>query len=195
MANELQADHKTGRVVYFLIRNAVGAIWNGSTFETYVTANLATYVVAATEQGTGSGLYAGAMPAVSAGVYNVVAKDRAGGAAAESDVTVGVGSVEWTGTTISDTNAQLTLNRAIKAITLATVGSGSTTTSVVTSSLSPAAAVTDQFKGQILCFASDTTTAALRGQKTDITGSTAGGVLTVTALTTAPASGDTAVIQ
>ena len=36
-----------------------------------------------------------------------------------------------------------------------------------------------------------TTTAALRGQATDITASSSGGVLTVTALTTAPASGDT----
>lgn len=81
--------------------------------------------------------------------------------------------------------------RAVKGITLGTVGSGSTTTSVVTSSLDPAAAVTDQFKGKILTFTDDTTTTNLRGQSTDITGSTSGGVLTVTALTTAAVSGDT----
>ncbi len=74
------------------------------------------------------------------------------------------------------------------------VGVGSTTTSVVTSSLDPSASATDQFKGRIVTFLADTTTAALRGQATDITASTAGGVLTVTALTTAPASGDTFVI-
>lgn len=56
------------------------------------------------------------------------------------------------------------------------------------------ASATDQFKGRIVTFLADTTTAALRGQATDITASTAGGVLTVTALTTAPASGDTFVI-
>jgi hypothetical protein len=87
--------------------------------------------------------------------------------------------------------------RAVKGMALGTVGSGSTTTSVVTSSLDPAATVADQFKGKILTFAKDTTTAALRGQSTDITASTTGGsaALTVTALTTAAVSGDTFTIS
>ncbi len=87
--------------------------------------------------------------------------------------------------------AMLKFLRALKGMTLGTVGSASTTTSIITSSLDPAAAVTDQYKGKIVTFADDTTTANLRGQSTDITGSTSGGVLTVTALTTAPVSGDT----
>ncbi|MCS6290351.1 MAG: hypothetical protein H8K10_15455 [Nitrospira sp.] len=74
-------------------------------------------------------------------------------------------------------------------------GSSSTTTSIITSSLTPAAAVTDQFKGRIVIFEATTTTANLRGQVTDITGSTSGGVLTVSALSTACASGDTFMIQ
>lgn len=81
--------------------------------------------------------------------------------------------------------------RSVNAVTKGTVGAASTITSVVTSSLDPAAAVTDQWKGQILQFDKDTSTVALRGQKTDITGSSTGGVLTVTSLTTTPASGDT----
>jgi hypothetical protein len=74
-----------------------------------------------------------------------------------------------------------------------TVGSASTTTSVVTSAMSPATSVADQLKGRIVIFDHNTTTAALRGQATDITASSASAtpVLTVTALTTAPASGDT----
>ena len=71
------------------------------------------------------------------------------------------------------------------------VTTGGSTTSITTSSLDPAAAVTDQFKGRVVIFDRDTTTANLRGQASDITASTAGGTLTVTALTTAPASGDT----
>ena len=78
-----------------------------------------------------------------------------------------------------------------QGIVTGTVGAASTTTSIVTSALDPAAAVIDQFKGRIVTFKQDTTTANLRGQSTDITASTALGVLTVTALTTAPASGDT----
>lgn len=78
-----------------------------------------------------------------------------------------------------------------QGIVTGTVGAASTTTSIVTSALDPAAAVIDQFKGRIVTFKQDTTTTNLRGQSTDITASTALGVLTVTALTTAPVSGDT----
>lgn len=93
-----------------------------------------------------------------------------------------------------DTGPADRLERAANTEVLVTVDTGSSTTSVVTSSMAPAAAVTDQFKGRILLFDKDTTTANLRGQATDITASTSGGVLTVTALTNAPVSGDTAVI-
>ncbi|GMQ92503.1 MAG: hypothetical protein BMS9Abin11_1835 [Gammaproteobacteria bacterium] len=86
------------------------------------------------------------------------------------------------------------LGKATQANVFCTVGSGSTTTSIVTSSMDPAASVTDQFKGKIVTFDANTTTANLRGQSTDITASTAAGVLTVTALTDAAVSGDTFVI-
>ena len=83
------------------------------------------------------------------------------------------------------------LARSTQGIVVGTVGAASSTTSVVTSSLDPAAAAADQYKGRIVTFDQGTTTANLRGQSTDITANTALGVLTVTALTTAPASGDT----
>lgn len=101
MAGELQADVTTGQTVYFLVRSATGTIWNGSSLEAYATANLATYAVTGTEQGTGSGLYVGNMPAAAAGVYNIVAKVRAGASPAESDVTVGVGEIEWDGSAVA----------------------------------------------------------------------------------------------
>jgi hypothetical protein len=85
--------------------------------------------------------------------------------------------------------------RSTQGIVLGTVDAASTTTSIVTSSLDPAAAVTDQFKGRIVTFQQGTTTANLRGQSTDITASTAAGVLTVTALSTAPVSGDVFVVS
>lgn len=94
-----------------------------------------------------------------------------------------------------DTAGVAGFSRAIKGITIGTVGVGSTVTNVVTSSITPSAGVTDQFKGLILSFSSDTTTANLRGQKTDITASTATGELTVSPLTTAPASGDIFTIE
>lgn len=84
------------------------------------------------------------------------------------------------------------LNRAMKGITLGTVDSGATTTSIPTSSLSPAAGVADQFKNAVIVFASDTTTANLRGARARITANDNTGVLTVSpALPATPVSGDT----
>lgn len=93
----------------------------------------------------------------------------------------------------SSTTVLTAFKRAVQGNVIGTVGAASTTTSIVTSSVTPATSVSDQLKGRILTFADDTTTAALRGQATDITASTASATptLTVTALTTAPASGDT----
>lgn len=87
------------------------------------------------------------------------------------------------------------LIRAAKCVTEGTVDSGATTTSIPTSSLSPAAVVANQFQGEILGFPDDTTTTALRGQKTRIASNTSGGVFTVEALTTPPVAGDVFVIE
>lgn len=100
MASELQTDYLTGKTVYFLLRNSTGSIWNGAAFEAYATLNYATYDILATEQGTASGYYTANMPAVAAGVYYVVAKEQAGGAPAETDITVGTGRIEWDGAAV-----------------------------------------------------------------------------------------------
>lgn len=74
-----------------------------------------------------------------------------------------------------------------------TVTTGGSTTSVPTSAFSPAGGVADQFKGRVIVFDNDTTTAALRGQAAVISASSnsATPTFTVSTLTTAPASGDT----
>lgn len=86
--------------------------------------------------------------------------------------------------------------RAVLGNVIGTVGVGSTTTSIVSSALTPAGAVADQFKGKIITFSQTTTTAALRGQSTDITASTgvATPTFTCTALTSSAVSGDEFVI-
>lgn len=93
------------------------------------------------------------------------------------------------------TAAADTLELSTEAICTGTCDTGGSTTSVIASALSPASAVNDQFNGRIIIFNSDTTTAALRNQATDITDFVhATQTFTVTALTTAPASGDTFII-
>ena len=102
-------------------------------------------------------------------------------------VTIDGQTVNFIAGTFSIENRNLGMRGMVRGVCT----TGGTTTSVTTSSLVPAAAVTDQFKGRIIIFDKTTTTANLRGQASDITASTAGGTLTVTALSTAPASGDT----
>lgn len=85
-------------------------------------------------------------------------------------------------------------SRGARTVMRGTVsGTSPTTTSLTPSALSPSGAAADQFKGRIIIFDNDTATAELRGQATDITANTAAAlpVFTFTALTTAPASGDT----
>ncbi len=96
----------------------------------------------------------------------------------------------------NSTTTMAAFERAVKTNVIGTVGVGSTTTSIVSSSITPAGSVTDQFKGLTIKFADNTTTAALRGQGTSITGNTAAAAPTfaVTALTTAPVSSDTFII-
>lgn len=107
------------------------------------------------------------------------------------------GRMDSTLSAIDDsTTAVAAFKRAVKGNVIGTMGDGSTTTSLVSSLLTPAGSVADKFKGRILIFANDTATDALRGQATDITANTsaAAPIFTVTALTTPPLSGDTFVI-
>ena len=76
-----------------------------------------------------------------------------------------------------------------------TITGGTTTNPTATIVPATFAVVGNQFKGRIITFDAATTTAALRGQATDITANasaSAGAAITftVTALTTTPASGD-----
>jgi hypothetical protein len=83
--------------------------------------------------------------------------------------------------------------RGSRTVLRGTCASGGTTTTFTASALDPSGTDADQFKGRIIVFDKDTATAALRGQATDITANTAAALpaFTFTALTAAPASGDT----
>jgi hypothetical protein len=80
-----------------------------------------------------------------------------------------------------------------QAIVNGAVTTGSTTTVVQVSVFAPALTTTDQVKGRIIIFDTDTTTAALRGQGAPISGSTTTSITVAAgdAFTTSAASGDT----
>jgi hypothetical protein len=90
------------------------------------------------------------------------------------------------------------LEESTEAIVYGTANAGGNTTTIITKALTPDATVADQFKGRVLIFKNDTTTAALQGQATTISSHTFTSAevitMTVVALTTAPADNDTFVI-
>lgn len=83
----------------------------------------------------------------------------------------------------------------MQAITRGTVGAAASTTSITTSAVTSPSSVgaSGQFIGRTMLFDADTATTNLQGQATNITANTTGATptFTTTALTTAPASGDT----
>jgi len=100
MAGEIQLPYGTsGATLYAVVRNSAGQLWNGSAFEAYTAANWTTYAVTMTEQGA-SGFYVGNFPVTVKGVYNVEARQRAGGSPAVTDPPVGGGSVQWNGSAL-----------------------------------------------------------------------------------------------
>ena len=149
--------------------------------------------ISMTESGTIAGWYTADVPGgTDPGSYSVLIRDGA-------DI-IGLGALLWDGTaeapTLADLQTILTRidDRGDRVVLRGTVsGTSPTTTTFTPSSLDPAGAATDQFKGRIIIFDKDTTTPALRGQATDITANTSAALplFTFTALTTAPSDGDT----
>jgi len=99
MANELTLSYPSGVTLYAVLLNAVGQIYNtvGAAFEAPAAANWTDYDIAMAEAET-TGIYRGTMPAVAAGRYSYYVRLRAGGAPATTDLTVGTGTIEWSGT-------------------------------------------------------------------------------------------------
>ena len=101
------------------------------------------------------------------------------------------GAANWQ-SDIAAIGGSTTALTSFKEASLATMtGSVSAATSTTSFTINTTVTAADQFKGRIITFDQNTTTPSLRGQATDITANTVGGVLTVTALTVTPSIGDT----
>lgn len=101
MSAEIRALTSSGLTVYAQVLNGSGQVWNGTTFETYTAGNWGDYDIALTEQGS-SGRYIGNFPSgiTTAGDYEFYAYRQLGASPAQSDVAVGVGKVEWSGSAV-----------------------------------------------------------------------------------------------
>lgn len=108
MSRELMCWSTPGlTATYFHLFNAANQIYNTNlqAFETYNTANIGDYDIAATQMGTASGYYYADMPATAAGgvagTYSAYLKNRAGGSPAESDSAIGtIPALEWDGSAV-----------------------------------------------------------------------------------------------
>ena len=98
MANELLIHYPTGVTLYALLHDATGQVWNGAAFAAPGSASWTDYDIAMAEVATATGLYRGTMPAAAAGVYTFVVRKQAGGSPAVTDIAVGSGRIEWSGT-------------------------------------------------------------------------------------------------
>jgi hypothetical protein len=163
---------------------------NAGTITFPTTATLASTTNITSITGNITGNLSGSVGSVSGAVGSVTG--NVGG-----NVTGSVGSVVARVTANTDQFNGDATGAANIAFTTAAIGRGQvtgspTTTNIPTTTFTPAGAALDQFKGRIITFDANTTTTALRGQSTDITSSTnaANPTFTVTALTTAPVSGD-----
>ena len=99
MAGEIQIQATSGATIYALIYNINGKIYNGSDFETWSDANVDIYDIQLTEQGT-SGFYIGDFPAISSGLYSLVAKNQSGVSPSPGDLLTGAGNISWNGSEV-----------------------------------------------------------------------------------------------
>ena len=113
MAKEIRAATVTGKTLYSNIMNTSGKRWNGSSFETYSSANYSTYKVILTEQGT-SGVYVADFPTAitTDGTYDYFVYLQGGSSAIEGDIVVNTGQTVWKSSvsiasTYTDTSSEL----------------------------------------------------------------------------------------
>lgn len=144
------------------------------------------------------------------GLPKVDIVDVAGSAVATGSAQLGVNVVQWNGqATQNDANnlpkvdieaingnvtSPQNVAHTMQAICRGTCSGGTLTTAVVSSMTSPnTLTATGQLIGRTILFDANTTSAALQSQASNITNSTTGATptLTFTALTSAPANGDT----
>lgn len=94
----LYSHYNSDDILYFTVSTLDAAIWNGSSFESYLTANYATYDVLMILMGTASNKYKGTFPsAITAGKYFVEVRVRAGVSPLETDDIVASGEYSWDG--------------------------------------------------------------------------------------------------
>lgn len=219
--SSLQKDVANQNFTFGLVNSSTGAALTGATVTVYVTKDNGTQATGTgtvTEAGNGQYNYAPTqaetdatdvgflLTATSAipvnidfhtdivdvnGYLSTNIVDINGSAVSTTSAQMGVNIVEVGGSATAATN----VSKANQAIGRGTVGSGSSTTTINTSSwsLGGSGVVDSQFLGRTLIFDANTTTTSLQGQATSISDNNSGATpqFTVVALTTAPVAGDT----
>lgn len=98
MSNELRTATGSGNTLYAHAVSSSARRWNGTAFEVYSSSNYPNYDIPLTEQGI-SGVYVGDFPSAitDSGVYEIFYYLQDGASPAEGDRVVGIGSINWDG--------------------------------------------------------------------------------------------------
>jgi len=126
---KIEFQHTTGSTIYAIIRDSSDAtVWNGSAFEAWNSANIATYDVALSGGADSSMYYSVTFPAgITAGTYTVAIHLQAGGSPATSDTLLGAGEMASDGIPKVD----VTAINAVSAASVTTVNANLGTTQAV----------------------------------------------------------------
>jgi len=221
MAGEVQIAYGlTGKTPYFTVRElssgTPGEIWStvAVAFVAYSTTDFSNYDTSMSEQGTASGVYVGTFPSsISAGLFSVVVRDRAGGSPAESDTMIGSGTIHWSGSAVEepsvfvsgtdtvdvgkisgDAGAADNLERMLEGVQIGTSDSATFTPTTTVFETDLTEASDDHYNDQALIWGAGAANAGLTFFVTDSQGTTANSnnkvKLTVQTMPNAPADDD-----
>lgn len=128
-------------------------------------------------------------------IAKIIDIDSYGNASARHKLNINETNVKSNTKAIADdSDAAVRQSYGAGAMAIVTVGSGSTVTTVITSSIDPPVLDPQQYQNRALLFLRTTTTPELRGKAVPISATSAGGQFTVSGLQTAPVSGDLAIV-
>jgi hypothetical protein len=116
MSSEIITIYQPSKILYYIIIDNDGLVWDGNTFVSVDSDNWGDYNLPLSENGTSTGVYIGDFPTAitSESIYNIVIYNQEGGVAAVSDSPpIALGQINWDGTEesgevdISDLNDSL----------------------------------------------------------------------------------------
>lgn len=105
MSNEIITIYQPSKILYYIILDEDGLVWDGNAFVPIDSDDWANYNLPLDESGSSTGIYIGDFPTniTSESIYSIVIYNKEGGVASVSDSPpIALGQINWDGTQESD---------------------------------------------------------------------------------------------